>query len=150
MRLQLPALLLLASTTLSSASPTWQAFQAWAKSSRGKQAPQHTSSRPNIHCHPKTPHHPPPSPPSRNRVCYVKSYNDGASDDSKYVMDALHFCNNGGHVVFKEGVKYTIGTALDLTFLNHIDIGMKLPALVKVRYQLTWISRHPVIHPVHQ
>lgn len=42
-------------------------------------------------------------------------------------MDALHSCNNGGHVVFKEGIKYTIGTALDLTFLNHIDIGTKLP-----------------------
>ena len=65
-------------------------------------------------------------------------------------MDALHSCNNGGHVVFKEGVKYTIGTALDLTFLNHIDIGMKLSALVKVKYQLTWIFRHPVIHPIHQ
>ncbi|KAK0104431.1 hypothetical protein ONS95_004722 [Cadophora gregata] len=125
MRLQLPALLLLASTTLSVASPTWQAFQERAQSSGGKQAPQHTSSRPKISYYPKTPHRCPPSPPSRNRVCYVKSHNDGVSDDAKYVMDALHSCNNGGHVVFKEGVKYTIGTALDLTFLNHIDIDIQ-------------------------
>jgi galacturan 1,4-alpha-galacturonidase len=53
----------------------------------------------------------------------VKSHNDGLTDDSKYILDALHDCNNGGHVVFKEGTEYLIGTALDLTFLKHIDLG---------------------------
>jgi hypothetical protein len=33
--------------------------------------------------------------------------------------------------VFKEGLKYTIGTALDLTFLKHIDIGKSIQHYVK-------------------
>lgn len=131
MRFQLTALLALSSASLTIASPTWQAVQEWAKGSGGKHAPEHTSPRRHISCHPKTPHHPIPSPPVRNKVCYVKSYNDSITDDSTYILDALHKCNNGGHVVFKEGVKYTIGTALDLTFLNHVDIGVLKPAQSK-------------------
>jgi galacturan 1,4-alpha-galacturonidase len=123
MRFQLTTLLAVASATAVVASPTWQAFQDWAKGPGGKSAPDHTSPRPSISCHPKHPSKPPPSPPPRNRVCYVKSHNDGVTDDSTYILDALHDCNNGGHVVFAEGLKYTIGTALDLTFLEHIDIG---------------------------
>lgn len=115
----------LALATVTAASPTWQAFQDWAKGPFGKTGPDHTSPRPSVHCHPKTPHQPPPSPPPRNRVCYIKSHNDGVTDDSPYILSALHSCNNGGHVVFKEGLKYTIGTALDLTFLNHIDIDIQ-------------------------
>jgi len=65
----------------------------------------------------------------------VKSHNDCVTDDSTYILDALHDCNNGGHVVFKEGLKYTIGTALDLTFLKHIDIGKSIQHYVK--YLLT-------------
>jgi hypothetical protein len=84
--------------------------------------PDHTSPRPPNTVGPKPPHHPPYPPGPRNKVCYVKTHNDG-SDDSTYILNALHECNNGGHVVFKEGYNYTIGTALDLTFLNHIDIG---------------------------
>lgn len=45
-------------------------------------------------------------------------------DDSKNVLSAIKDCNNGGHVVFSKGKTYTIGTALDLTFLKHIDLGM--------------------------
>jgi galacturan 1,4-alpha-galacturonidase len=123
MRFQLTAILAVASATGAVANPTWTALEQWAKGSLGKLAPEHISSRPPINCRPHHPSKPPPSPPPRNRVCYVKSHNDGATDDSKYILDALHDCNNGGHVVFKEGLKYTIGTALDLTFLNHIDIG---------------------------
>ncbi|KAH6669239.1 PGX, glycoside hydrolase family 28 protein [Halenospora varia] len=125
MRFQLTAVLAIASATISIANPTWQAEQSWAKGSNGHSAPEHTSPRPNVSCHPKTPHKPVPSPPSRNKVCYVKSHNDSITDDSTYIMDALHSCNNGGHVVFKEGTKYMIGTALDLTFLNHIDIDIQ-------------------------
>jgi galacturan 1,4-alpha-galacturonidase len=125
MRFQLTALLAFAAATGTTALPSWSALQEWSKSSGGKQAAEHTSSRPNVHCHPKTPHQPKPAPPPRTKTCYVKSHNDSVSDDSTYIMDALHSCNNGGHVVFKEGIKYTIGTALDLTFLNHIDIGKK-------------------------
>ena len=105
------------------ANPTWQALQAWSDGPRGRPSPDHTSPRPSVSCHPKSPSKPPPCPPPRNKVCYVRSHNDGVTDDSAYILDALHSCNYGGHVVFREGLKYTIGTALDLTFLNHIDIG---------------------------
>ncbi|TVY24009.1 Exopolygalacturonase X-1 [Lachnellula hyalina] len=125
MHFKLPAILAVASATVSIANPTWQAENSWIQSFEGHQAPEHTSPRPNISCFPKTPHQPPPWSPPRNKVCYVKSYNDSVSDDSTYVLNALHDCNNGGHVVFKQGLKYTIGTALDLTFLNHIDIDVQ-------------------------
>src|SRR4051812_43983283 len=120
MRFQLATLLLTIFVTNSFASPTWQAFQDWAKGFGGKNTPEHTSPRPSIHCHPKSPHKPPPSPPPRHKVCYVKGHNDGVTDDSPHILNALHSCNNGGHVVFKEGTEYLIGTALDLTFLNHV------------------------------
>jgi galacturan 1,4-alpha-galacturonidase len=87
------------------------------------QSPGSPSIRPVIKCHPKSPKKPPPVPPPRSKVCYVKTHNDGVTDDSKYVLDALQQCNHGGHVIFKKGSNYTIGTALDLTFLDHIDIG---------------------------
>jgi galacturan 1,4-alpha-galacturonidase len=45
------------------------------------------------------------------------------TDDTPYILAALRECNNGGHAVFREGVQYFIATAMDLTFLNHIDIG---------------------------
>ncbi|KAF8865204.1 pectin lyase-like protein [Acephala macrosclerotiorum] len=125
MRFQLTTILALATATVTVASPTWSALQDWAKSSSGKQAPDHVSPRPKISCHPKSPHKPPPSPPPRNKVCYVQSHNDSVTDDSTYILSALHSCNNGGHVVFREGIKYTIGTALDLTFLEHIDIDIQ-------------------------
>ncbi|KAF4628804.1 hypothetical protein G7Y89_g9351 [Cudoniella acicularis] len=125
MRFQLTTILAFASATLTAANPTWEALQNWGKSSAGKSAPEHTSPRPSISCHPKTPHVSPHSPPTRTKVCYVNSHNDGVTDDSTYILDALHSCNNGGHVVFKEGTKYLIGTALDLTFLEHIDIDIQ-------------------------
>jgi galacturan 1,4-alpha-galacturonidase len=125
MRLQLSTILTVASASLAIASPTWDAQQSWAKSSLGHETPDHTSPRPSISYHGKTPYKTPHSP-ARTKVCYVKSHNDTVTDDSTYILDALHECNNGGHVVFKQGTKYLIGTALDLTFLNHIDIGMFL------------------------
>lgn len=76
-------------------------------------------------CHPITPYHPGKpfhTSPSRKKTCTVKSYGNG-KDDSKYVLGAIKECNNGGHVIFSKGKTYTIGTALDLTFLKHIDLG---------------------------
>jgi galacturan 1,4-alpha-galacturonidase len=124
MRFSLTTLLTVASATLSVASPTLQAFQEWEKGPGGQKAPDHTSPRPTVSCHPKHPRLPPPSPPPRNKVCYVQSHNDGVTDDSSYILAAFHECNNGGHVVFRECVEYFIATAMDWTFLNHIDIGM--------------------------
>ncbi|RJE26348.1 Exo-polygalacturonase [Aspergillus sclerotialis] len=37
-------------------------------------------------------------------------------------MSALKKCNNGGKVVFDSDKHYTIGTALDMTFLKHVDL----------------------------
>jgi galacturan 1,4-alpha-galacturonidase len=124
MRFQLTAFLAIAFATTAIASPTWAALEQWAEGPQGQSAPEHTSTRPSVSCHPHHPSKPPPTPRPRNRVCHIRSHNDGVTDDSKYILDALHDCNNGGHVVFSEGKKYTIGTALDLTFLEHIDIGM--------------------------
>ncbi len=123
MRFQFSTLLAVASATCAIAAPSFGALESWSQSSGGKSALHHTSPRPNVECHPKTPHNPKPSPPPRTKTCYVKSHNDGVTDDSEYFLDALHDCNYGGHVVLPEGTKYIIGTALDLTFLNHIDIG---------------------------
>ena len=71
----------------------------------------HNASRPNL------------LSPARTKVCYVKSHDDGESDDSPYILQAIHACNPGGHVVFPKGTTYVIGTALNLIFLSHIDIG---------------------------
>jgi galacturan 1,4-alpha-galacturonidase len=64
-----------------------------------------------------------PVSPARKKTCTVKNSGNG-KDDSKNVLSAIKDCNNGGHVVFSKGKTYTIGTALDLTFLKHIDLGM--------------------------
>jgi galacturan 1,4-alpha-galacturonidase len=142
MRFHLTSFLAVVSATVAVASPTWQAFEQWAKGPDGKSAPDHTSPRPSISCYPKQPSRPLPSPPPRNKVCYVQSHNNGITDDSKYILDALHDCNNGGHVVFREGLKYTIGTALDLTFLNHIDIGKSDSHKVEQPTYYLQISNH--------
>jgi galacturan 1,4-alpha-galacturonidase len=81
------------------------------------------SPRPVVNLAPYNPRLPIPDPPERTKVCYVKGFNDGVTDDSCRIMAALHKCNNGGRVVFKSDTKYLIGSAMDLTFLRHIDIG---------------------------
>jgi galacturan 1,4-alpha-galacturonidase len=123
MRFQLVSALTIAWATLSVATPTWNAVSNWEKSNAGKKRLDHTSPRPQVFCHPHHPHVPPPASPPRHKVCYVKSHGDSVTDDTPYIMKALHDCNNGGHVVFREGVEYFISTTMDLTFLNHIDIG---------------------------
>ena len=67
----------------------------------------------------------PPSSPSRSKTCYVQSHNDLVTDDSEYILSAINECNNGGHVVFPADQSYLIGTALDLTFLSHIDLDIQ-------------------------
>ncbi|KAF1952874.1 pectin lyase-like protein [Byssothecium circinans] len=65
------------------------------------------------------------SSPVRTKNCTVKSYGVDGKDDSEYILSAIKECNNGGHVIFPKGNKYTIGTALDLTFLKHIDLDIR-------------------------
>ncbi|CBF78078.1 hypothetical protein AN8761.2 [Aspergillus nidulans FGSC A4] len=70
---------------------------------------------------PKRPFKPLPYSHPRKKVCHVRSHGDGR-DDSAFILSALKSCNNGGKVVFAEEKEYTIGTALDLTFLKHVDL----------------------------
>ncbi len=81
------------------------------------------SRRPEIRPGPRSPRLPVPRPAQRSRQCAVQSHGDGVTDDSDYILDAFHECNDGGHVVFGEGQTFLIGTAMDWTFLQHIDIG---------------------------
>ncbi|KAF2186461.1 glycoside hydrolase family 28 protein [Zopfia rhizophila CBS 207.26] len=109
--------------TAAFAVPSWSSSHDSALQLR-RGLPNKVSKRPN---HPIAPHHPgkrfPPSSP-RTKTCAVKSHGNG-TDDSDNILQAIKECNNGGHVVFSRGEKYTIGTALDLTFLKHIDLDVQ-------------------------
>ena len=104
------------------AAPSWSALQEY-ESNLPKVISSKPSSRPNHPMGPKHPGKPMPSSPPRVKYCYVNSHGNG-QDDSNYILEALHECNNGGHVVFSQGIQYTIGTALNMTFLKHIDLGI--------------------------
>ncbi|KAK8174518.1 pectin lyase fold/virulence factor [Phyllosticta citribraziliensis] len=78
--------------------------------------------RPSISVGPIPPYRPLPTSPPRNRTCVVSAHGNG-TDDGPAVLDAFKSCNNGGAVVLSENTTYTIGTALDLTFLEHVDWG---------------------------
>ncbi|KAL4904334.1 hypothetical protein BDW74DRAFT_168382 [Aspergillus multicolor] len=73
---------------------------------------------------PQHPFRPFPLSQPRHKVCHVKSHGNG-SDDSTFILQAIDQCNNGGHVAFDKNVTYTIGKAMDLTFLEHIDIDIQ-------------------------
>jgi galacturan 1,4-alpha-galacturonidase len=82
------------------------------------------SKRPNYEIGPHHPGKPFPPSPARTKTCIVKAKGKG-KDDSKNIMKAIKSCNNGGHVVFPKDKEFTIGTALDLTFLKHIDLDIQ-------------------------
>ncbi|OCK83385.1 glycoside hydrolase family 28 protein [Lepidopterella palustris CBS 459.81] len=105
------------------AMPSWPALQEY-KAHLPKVISNTPSLRPNHPIGPKHPGKPFPPSPARTKYCYVKSHGDG-KDDADYILDAIKECNNGGHVIFSQGIEYTIGTALDLTFLNHVDIDIQ-------------------------
>lgn len=84
------------------------------------------SKRPNCEIKPHHPGKPFPVSPPRTKICTVKSHGNG-KDDAEHVLSAIKSCNNGGHVIFSKDKTYTIGTALDLTFLKHIDLGTSSP-----------------------
>ncbi|CAG7954195.1 unnamed protein product [Penicillium salamii] len=75
-------------------------------------------------CHPNHPLKPLPASQPRTRTCHVSSHGHG-KDDSANVLSALKKCNNGGKVIFDADKTYTIGKALDMTFLKHVDLGMR-------------------------
>ncbi|OOQ82051.1 putative exopolygalacturonase X [Penicillium brasilianum] len=72
-------------------------------------------------CHPHRPFHPLPASQVRHKTCHVPSHGNGA-DDSANILSTLKKCNNGGKVVFDAGKTYTVGKALDMTFLKHVDL----------------------------
>lgn len=74
-------------------------------------------------CHPNHSFKPLPASHARTRTCHVANHGHGR-DDSNNVLTALKKCNNGGKVVFDADKTYTIGKALDMTFLKHVDLGM--------------------------
>jgi galacturan 1,4-alpha-galacturonidase len=57
----------------------------------------------------------------RTKECFVEAKGDGG-DDADAILSALQECNQGGKVVLD--ANYTIGTVLDLTFLESIDIAL--------------------------
>ncbi|KAM7194654.1 exopolygalacturonase [Naviculisporaceae sp. PSN 640] len=66
------------------------------------------------------------TPPRRSgKMCIVNTHGDGVTDDSFSILFALWDCNDGGHVLFPRGETYTIGMAMDLTFLRSIDIDIQ-------------------------
>jgi len=104
---------------------TWTAYQEYVQT-HNTSVKAHESNRPSLVYSPQRPYKKMHASPKRTKKCIVKSHNDFKTDDSEYILKAVEKCNNGGHVVFPEGTTYVIGTALDLTGLRRIDIGMSL------------------------
>lgn len=63
------------------------------------------------------PHSPPRHPKLR---CFVRSGKDNTRDDARAIYRAFERCNNGGTIILNE--VYHIGSPLDLTFLEHVDV----------------------------
>jgi galacturan 1,4-alpha-galacturonidase len=125
MRFQLTSVLAIVSATLAIASPTCQAESEKAGSKVQRQETDDDGSpRPTVTCSPIQPRLPPPVHGKRTKICHVRYHHQEWEAASDFVMDAMQKCNNGGHVIFSPNITYTIGQALDLTFLKNIDIGM--------------------------
>lgn len=103
----------------------------------------HISPRPSLSFSPNTPYHAVVEPPPRNKTCFIESHGDGKTDDSPCILNAFRECNNGGRAVFRQDQTYFIGTAMDWTFLNHIDIGKpntQQSFITYGAYSLDWLS----------
>lgn len=75
--------------------------------------------RPNVKAYPHNCGRTEIPSPAPTKECFVVPT---GGDDSGVFLAALHECNNGGKVVLDSN--YTIGTVLDLTFLNSVDIAI--------------------------
>ncbi|KAI1843668.1 hypothetical protein JX266_010114 [Neoarthrinium moseri] len=75
--------------------------------------------RPDIEAYPFNAGRALPESPVRTKNCTVAA---SGGDDAAAILQALHDCNNGGTVILD--AEYTIGTVLDLTFLNSVDIAL--------------------------
>ena len=83
---------------------------------------QHPKPHQPISIGPHHPYRPMPKSTTRTKTCVVPTFGNG-TDDSAAILKAFHTCNSGGSVVLSANKTYTIGTALDLTFLQHVDWG---------------------------
>lgn len=61
----------------------------------------------------------------RNRTCVAVSSNSPLVDDAPNILEAIHDCDQGGHVIFAEKLTYTIDSPLNLTGLSAIDIDIQ-------------------------
>lgn len=59
---------------------------------------------------------------ARTKTCTVTG---GKTNDAPAILAAAKSCNNGGTVVFLKSTTYNVGTALDLTFLKHVDLDIQ-------------------------
>lgn len=59
--------------------------------------------------------------PPRTKTCSITAIG-GNGDDAPQILGAFNDCNNGGTVVLDGD--YTIATALDLTFLDSVDVAL--------------------------
>lgn len=82
----------------------------------------HAKQRSAVSIGPQPAYRPMPASPARNKTCVVPAAGDG-SDDGPAILEAFKSCSPGGSVVMSANTTYTIGTALDLTFLEHVDWG---------------------------
>ncbi|KAF4312854.1 Exopolygalacturonase X-1 [Botryosphaeria dothidea] len=81
---------------------------------------QHSAKRSQVSVGPQPAYRPLPASSARNKTCVVPASGDG-SDDGPAILKAFQSCNPGGSVVLSANTTYTVGTALDLTFLKHVD-----------------------------
>lgn len=82
----------------------------------------HAKQRSAVSIGPQPAYRPMPASPARNKTCVVPSAGDG-SDDGPAILEAFKSCSPGGSVVMSANTTYTVGTALDLTFLKNVDWG---------------------------
>jgi galacturan 1,4-alpha-galacturonidase len=59
--------------------------------------------------------------PNRGRTCVVKAGGDPKGDDAPAIIAAFDDCKSDGHIVF-ENTTYYVGTVLNTTGLQHVDI----------------------------
>ncbi|KAK5110629.1 Exopolygalacturonase X-1 [Meristemomyces frigidus] len=122
-----------------SATATWTAYQEYL-SHLPAHPSKHQDPRPSISFHPNQPFNPLPRSPPRGRNCYVQSHDDFVTDDSEFILEALRKCNHGGRAIFPQGRTYVIGSALDLTWLEHIDIDIQ--AYIQFTNDTTYWQTH--------
>lgn len=90
------------------------------------------SKRRDIKPYPKQPRRAHYVSPARTKTCTVAAAG-GKTDDAPAILAAAKKCNDGGTVVFSKSSTYNVGTALDLTFLKHVDLDIQ--GTIKVQKQ---------------